>query len=98
MGNNGSSNKIVADREPICVNCDKKTQKALPEIDIQKKSGSNTNSDKNVNPSPSSAGSGQPCEESYGKVTVCMESNEGQITKCRVEWDAFKQCHQDHRR
>uniref|UniRef100_A0A7S3PZS1 CHCH domain-containing protein n=1 Tax=Chaetoceros debilis TaxID=122233 RepID=A0A7S3PZS1_9STRA len=103
MGNkSSSSNKPVADKkeEPLCVDCDIKNQKALPEIEIQNKSVSNVNSDRNSNPSAStsSAGTGQPCEESYGKVTVCMESNEGQITKCREEWDAFKQCHQDHRR
>eukprot|EP01083_Nonionella_stella_P085979 238594_1 len=110
MGNkSSSSSKPIADSkkdEPICIDCDKKNQKALPEIEIQKKSALDVNSDGDDNSNPSastststsSAGTGQPCEESYGKVTVCMESNEGQITKCREEWDAFKQCHQDHRR
>ena len=62
----------------VCVDCDKKTQKDLPN-------------------QTASASKGQPCALSYQTVTECMETNQGQITACAKEWQAFRQCHEDHK-
>ena len=36
---------------------------------------------------------GQVCEGLYKSVSDCMSRNNGQITACTHEWNAFKQCH-----
>ncbi len=85
MGNGSSKGRDVkVESEKICIECDKKNQKDLPQ---------DTNDINQV-----SASRGQPCEVSYEKVTACMEMNEGQISKCREVWDAFRQCHEEHKR
>ncbi|KAL7505950.1 hypothetical protein ACHAXN_003327 [Cyclotella atomus] len=70
MGASASKQKDV-----VCIDCDRKTQKDLPDDNS------------------SSASKGNPCEESYIKVTRCMDTNRGQVSLCVKEWDEFKECH-----
>lgn len=37
---------------------------------------------------------GGPCAPFYEFVESCMKINEGQISMCKEEWDAFKKCHE----
>jgi hypothetical protein len=64
----------------ICIDCDKKNQKELPETSPTEK--------------PSAAAPGQACAELYLAVTTCNLGNKGQITPCIKEWDAFRACHE----
>jgi hypothetical protein len=66
----------------ICIDCDKKTQKELPETPSTTE-----------NPA-SAAAPGQACAELYLAVTACNFGNKGQITPCIKEWDAFRACHE----
>jgi hypothetical protein len=68
----GASNSKEA---VVCIDCDRKTQKDLPEDNR------------------SSASRGNPCEETYTRVTTCMDKSKGQISSCVKEWDEFKECH-----
>eukprot|EP00527_Entomoneis_sp_CCMP2396_P003810 CAMPEP_0198143976 /NCGR_PEP_ID=MMETSP1443-20131203/12311_1 /TAXON_ID=186043 /ORGANISM="Entomoneis sp., Strain CCMP2396" /LENGTH=90 /DNA_ID=CAMNT_0043807291 /DNA_START=105 /DNA_END=378 /DNA_ORIENTATION=+ len=34
------------------------------------------------------------CSDVYTIVDQCMKSNKGQISKCVVEWQSFKACHE----
>lgn len=67
-------------KEVVCADCDKKSQKELPDGNS------------------SSASRGNSCEESYARVTACMDANKGQISACVKEWDEFKECHAQHSR
>ncbi|KAL7563684.1 hypothetical protein ACA910_021382 [Epithemia clementina (nom. ined.)] len=33
------------------------------------------------------------CQDSYNQVDQCMKSNNGQVSKCVMEWQAFRTCH-----
>jgi hypothetical protein len=66
----------------ICIDCDKKTQKELPEPSTTETT------------LPSAAAPGQACAELYLAVTTCNLGNKGQITPCVKEWDAFRACHE----
>ena len=34
------------------------------------------------------------CQEIYQQVDHCMKANKGQISKCVLEWQKFRQCHE----
>eukprot|EP00429_Kryptoperidinium_foliaceum_P045703 CAMPEP_0176103318 /NCGR_PEP_ID=MMETSP0120_2-20121206/51834_1 /TAXON_ID=160619 /ORGANISM="Kryptoperidinium foliaceum, Strain CCMP 1326" /LENGTH=79 /DNA_ID=CAMNT_0017437401 /DNA_START=61 /DNA_END=300 /DNA_ORIENTATION=+ len=40
---------------------------------------------------------GGPCAPFYEFVDSCMNINNGQITKCKEEWEAFKKCYDQHK-
>ena len=33
------------------------------------------------------------CEDQYAAVERCMAAHKGNISDCRTEWTAFRQCH-----
>jgi uncharacterized protein YgiB involved in biofilm formation len=69
----------------VCENCDKSTQVDLPPppVDDTTSSISTTSSVTSL------------CRTQYQNVDRCMRENKGQISKCAVQWDAFRKCHDD---
>eukprot|EP00549_Striatella_unipunctata_P009997 CAMPEP_0118673062 /NCGR_PEP_ID=MMETSP0800-20121206/110_1 /TAXON_ID=210618 ORGANISM="Striatella unipunctata, Strain CCMP2910" /NCGR_SAMPLE_ID=MMETSP0800 /ASSEMBLY_ACC=CAM_ASM_000638 /LENGTH=75 /DNA_ID=CAMNT_0006568077 /DNA_START=23 /DNA_END=250 /DNA_ORIENTATION=+ len=49
-------------------------------------------------PDDSSSSQGSVCSSSYDAVAECMTANNGQVSKCVPQWDAFKKCHEEEKR
>jgi hypothetical protein len=44
-----------------------------------------------------SSSNGMPCEKPYFQVAQCMKLKKGLVSECTIEWDTFKQCHEENK-
>jgi hypothetical protein len=76
-----SSSEPTREKEVVCVDCQKETQKDLPSKSV--------NNDKGGSSNPASS----VCADLYENVAKCMNQNQGQVSACRDEWKSFQSCH-----
>lgn len=48
-------------------------------------------------PDNTTSSEGDVCGALYMAVDRCMKAHQGKVQPCQAEWDAFRNCHENHK-